>query len=192
MSIILENVILGFLMEGSMSGYDIKNFMSFSTANFFDASFGSIYPALKRLETKGFISSIEAVQGGKYKKKYEITEAGKIEFFRWLEEPANLAGGGHEHLLKVFFFNHIEKEKARLSIKKMIEAAKEELRGLEKLEPYIKDKSDGYKFSTLLFGVEYYKFIVGWYERFLERLEQEEFKGGLKHEHCSIERKSKG
>jgi hypothetical protein len=109
-----------------------------------------------------------------------------------LEQPANLASGGHEHLLKVFFFNHIEKGKARLNIQKMIQAAKEELQGLEKLEACIKDTSDGYQFSTLLFGVEYYQFIVRWYEGFLERLDQEEFKGGSEHEHCGIERKSKG
>jgi DNA-binding PadR family transcriptional regulator len=188
----LEDVILGFLMEGSMSGYEIKNFMSYSTANFFNASFGSIYPALKRLETKGFITSSEVVQGGKYKKKYEITETGKKEFYQWIQEPANIAGGGHEHLLKVFFFNHIDKEKARLNIQKMIEAAKKELSELEKIETLIKDKSDEYKFSTLLFGVEYYKFLVGWYESFLDKLEQKEFIGGFNHEHCSIERKSKG
>lgn len=166
----LENIILGFLMEGNMSGYDIKNFMSTSTANFFDASFGSIYPALKRLETKGLITSQEIVEIGKYKKKYQISEEGKKEFYRWLDEPVNLAGGGHEHLIKVFFFNHIEKQKAKLNIMKIIADAKDVLHGLEKLEPSIKDCADEFKISTLLYGVEYYRFIITWYERFLEKL----------------------
>ncbi|WP_236880832.1 PadR family transcriptional regulator [Clostridioides difficile] len=48
----LEYIILGFLMEKELSGYDLKQIMSESTSYFFDASFGSIYPALKRLETK--------------------------------------------------------------------------------------------------------------------------------------------
>lgn len=170
----LEHVILGFLMEGNMNGYNIKNFMCCSTANFFNASFGSIYPALKRLESKGLITSKEVVEGGKYKKEYEISEDGKYEFIQWLEQPVNLASGGNEHLLKVFFFKHIEKEKAQTNIKRIINAAKEELSSLGKLEPCIKGKSDEYKFSTLTFGVEYYKLIINWYERFLERQGKEE------------------
>ncbi|WP_088185748.1 PadR family transcriptional regulator [Desulfosporosinus sp. FKA] len=50
-----EYILLGFLMQNSMTGYDIKQHMSMSTSYFIDASFGSIYPALKRLEQKGFI-----------------------------------------------------------------------------------------------------------------------------------------
>ncbi len=51
----LQFVILGFLMNCDMNGYAIKKKMSLSTVNFVDASFGSIYPALKRLHQHGYI-----------------------------------------------------------------------------------------------------------------------------------------
>jgi DNA-binding PadR family transcriptional regulator len=43
----LEYIILGYLLIGEMSGYDLKRWMSYCTSNFFDASFGSIYPRSK-------------------------------------------------------------------------------------------------------------------------------------------------
>ena len=53
----LEYIILGFLMGCAASGYDLKQYMAESTSYFFDASYGSIYPALKRLEEKKLILS---------------------------------------------------------------------------------------------------------------------------------------
>ena len=74
-------------MFGDKSGYDLKLWMSSCTSNFFDASFGSIYPALKRLEAKDLIRSVEQVESGKFKKIYSIREAGKKEFMAWLSAP---------------------------------------------------------------------------------------------------------
>ena len=76
----IEFIILGFLMTNNMTGYDIKQKMSISTSNFIDASFGSIYPTLKRLEQKKLICFEEIVENGKLKKVYCVTEQGKKEF----------------------------------------------------------------------------------------------------------------
>lgn len=51
-----------------MNGYEIKQFKNISTAKFCIVSFGSIYPALKRMENKDMVISTEIVDGGKYKK----------------------------------------------------------------------------------------------------------------------------
>ncbi|HGM3220142.1 PadR family transcriptional regulator [Clostridioides difficile] len=52
-------------MEKELSGYDLKQKMSTSTSYFFDASFGSIYLALKRLEEKDYICYREVIDGSK-------------------------------------------------------------------------------------------------------------------------------
>ncbi|MCW0824055.1 PadR family transcriptional regulator [Clostridioides difficile] len=62
---ILKYIILGFMMEKELSGYDLKQKMSTSTSYFFDASFGSIYLALKRLEEKDYICYREVIDGSK-------------------------------------------------------------------------------------------------------------------------------
>lgn len=51
-------VILGFLCEKDMTGYEIKQKMTLSTSNFIDASFGSIYPMLKKWK-RGSLSSLK-------------------------------------------------------------------------------------------------------------------------------------
>ena len=52
----LEHIILGFLMTKDRSGYDLKWLMENSTSYFINASFGSVYPALKRLAQKNLVT----------------------------------------------------------------------------------------------------------------------------------------
>jgi len=98
----LEYIILGLLMSKEMSGYDLKQYMLKSTSNFFNAGYGSIYPALKRMEAKGLISSRETVDGGKYKKLYSIKEPGIAEFREWLDLPVKFSKDSLDHLVKIF------------------------------------------------------------------------------------------
>ncbi|MGO0861788.1 PadR family transcriptional regulator [Clostridioides difficile] len=106
----LEYIILGFLMEKELSGYDLKQRMSTSTSYFFDASFGSIYPALKRLEEKGYIYYREVIDGGKLKKLYSITDIGKSYFLEWLEKPIKFSKTKQDHLVNIFFYEYLPKE----------------------------------------------------------------------------------
>ena len=48
-------VILGMISLGKCTGYDIKHFVDKSTRHFWAASYGQIYPELKRLEEQGLI-----------------------------------------------------------------------------------------------------------------------------------------
>ena len=82
----LEYIILGFLMRRKATGYDLKQYMAESTSYFFDASYGSIYPALKRLEEKKFLCSEEQVTGGKFKKLFRYR--GRTETFSRMAETA--------------------------------------------------------------------------------------------------------
>ena len=52
----LEHAILGFLNYRALSGYDLKKIFSVSFTFFSDLSYGSIYPALKKLEQQGLIT----------------------------------------------------------------------------------------------------------------------------------------
>ncbi|MDQ2700516.1 MAG: PadR family transcriptional regulator, partial [Actinomycetota bacterium] len=56
-------VILGFLSEGEKSGYDIKSQVDTSTRFFWTASYGQIYPELKRLKEAGLIEEAGAPTG---------------------------------------------------------------------------------------------------------------------------------
>jgi DNA-binding PadR family transcriptional regulator len=170
----LEYIILGFLMYSEMSGYDLKQGMMKSTSNFFDASFGSIYPALKRMESKGLINSREVVDGGKYKKLYVISAAGKSEFMNWLEQPIEFAKTKLDHLVKVFFLGFLPKEKAIEELQVFIKEVDLVLQRLTESQPKLKEKCDIYQFSTVLFGISYYQFIMDWSNGLIKELSREQ------------------
>lgn len=75
-----DRIVLGFLMERDMTGYDIKKTMENSTNFFFNTSYGNIYPTLKKLEEAGHLKSYEEIRKGKLNKFYSITDEGKKAF----------------------------------------------------------------------------------------------------------------
>jgi len=67
----LDFAILGLLREQPRHGYELKR--ALGDLGFWQVSFGSLYPALRRLEKKGFI---EATAGEGRRKAYRMTAAG--------------------------------------------------------------------------------------------------------------------
>lgn len=168
----LEYIILGFLFYSDMSGYDIKQFMTSSTANFYDASFGSIYPMLKKMEAAGRICTKEYVEGGKYRKLHSITVLGRQEFLQWLEQPIELSRDKHTHLVRIFFYGLLKPETVKALIGRYIETMEAELKKLAELESFIDDRADFFQVSTLDFGKGYYEFNIDWCRKFLGKLDQ--------------------
>ena len=85
----VRTLCLSILYDGDASGYDIRRMCTEGNfAYFVEASYGSIYPALARLETEGLLTSRTEHQDGKPARKvYSITEAGKAAFAAELSEP---------------------------------------------------------------------------------------------------------
>ena len=101
----LEFSLLGFLQYHSMTGYDLKKMLDESTQFFWHAELSQIYPVLKRLEQKGWITSTSHPQEGKPDKKvYSITPAGRTELHTWLSSPMDeIPAIKNQVLLKLFF-----------------------------------------------------------------------------------------
>lgn len=81
MSPVLEMAVLGLLKEQDMHGYELKKRLAdvfgLSTA----VSFGSLYPALRRLEAAGAVRAVEAGPGDRRRRKvYGITASGSRMF----------------------------------------------------------------------------------------------------------------
>jgi DNA-binding PadR family transcriptional regulator len=68
----LDFAILGLLMERPRHGYEIKR--ALGQLGFWTVSFGSLYPALRRLEKS---ASVEATNGTGRRKAYAITDEGR-------------------------------------------------------------------------------------------------------------------
>ncbi len=167
----LEYVLLGFLTLYPMSGYGLKQFMTMSTSNFMDASFGSIYPALKRLEKKGFVVSRSSVESGKFTKVYSVTPEGEAEFERWLGVPGQVGGGSNEHLVKLFFYDRFRSKELKEKLEDCIKAAREETEKLEALRDSLDCSALPMQKATLEFGLQYYAMAQEFYRTLLDRAE---------------------
>jgi DNA-binding PadR family transcriptional regulator len=80
-----QDVILGILMQESISGYDIKHKFETVFSYFYNASYGTIYPTLSKMEKDGLITKVSIVQEGKPNKNvYTITKEGKESFHQYM------------------------------------------------------------------------------------------------------------
>jgi PadR family transcriptional regulator, regulatory protein AphA len=78
----VRTLCLSILYEGEATGYEIRKLSVEGECSYFvEASFGSIYPALQKLEAENLVTSRVEPQDGKPSKKiYAITEAGRRVF----------------------------------------------------------------------------------------------------------------
>tara|TARA_R100000365_G_C2743186_1_gene71887 strand:+ start:756 stop:1328 length:573 start_codon:yes stop_codon:yes gene_type:complete len=85
----VRTLCLSFLYTQDASGYEIRKLCTEGGGAYFvEASFGSIYPALAKLEDDGLVTSrIEHQDGKPSKKIYSITETGRAAFCDALHEP---------------------------------------------------------------------------------------------------------
>ena len=85
----VRTLCLSILYEGDSTGYEIRRQCVEGECSYFiEASFGSIYPALAKLEDDKLVTSrIEQHDGKPAKKVYSITEAGRAAFAHELSQP---------------------------------------------------------------------------------------------------------
>src|SRR5579864_7833756 len=83
-------VILGMIAKGKRSGYEIKQLVDRSTRYFWAASYGQIYPELKRLEDDGLIRGRSDPSGARAKMAYELTPEGEEALRDWLSADASI------------------------------------------------------------------------------------------------------
>src|SRR4026209_1573650 len=82
----LELAILGLLKEQAMHGYQLRKRLADTLGSFWQVSYGSLYPALKRLQKEGAVEMIfPKDQVGRRKNVYRVTEKGELLLAELLE-----------------------------------------------------------------------------------------------------------
>jgi DNA-binding PadR family transcriptional regulator len=105
-------VVLGLLSLGPRSGYDIKTVVDRSTRFFWAASYGQIYPELRRLEDEGLVEGEDAPNGRRGRRVYKMTEVGRKALQDWLLGPETTIEYRDESLLRLFFGDALPREQA--------------------------------------------------------------------------------
>jgi DNA-binding PadR family transcriptional regulator len=88
----LEMALLGLIAQKPQSGYDLRKTFATTAMRHYSDSPGSIYPALRRIEARGWIE-IAGEKGEQVdprrKQNYRLTDAGKKVLIAWLELPVS-------------------------------------------------------------------------------------------------------
>jgi len=130
---VLELAVLGLLSEQPLHGYELKKRLSETLGPLWGISFGSLYPALRRLERSGAIEETEAVEltvagnvstgsldgdlaaarvrrralpGRRIRKAYRVTAQGVALFGELLTDEA--ADDERSFALKLSFCRHLD------------------------------------------------------------------------------------
>jgi DNA-binding PadR family transcriptional regulator len=85
-----ELFILGELLDQPMYGYLLHQVVGMAIGPVRRMSWGALYPLIRRLETEGLIEAADdtSEQGGRRRKIYSITEAGRQRFHELMLEPS--------------------------------------------------------------------------------------------------------
>jgi PadR family transcriptional regulator AphA len=161
--------VLGLLGMKPMSGYDIKRAVDRTIRHFWAASFGQIYPELKRLEEAGWISGKDASQGERARRIYKLTAQGGRELEAWLHGYETRIEMRDESLLRLFFADSLPHDEAL----GLLSARRE---GYRMMLAYLRSLDDGEgadpPFVDLVYrwGLDYCEWGIEWCDRQERRL----------------------
>src|SRR3954449_8667232 len=148
-------VILGMLALGKRTGYEIKSLVDVSTRFFWAASYGQIYPELKRLEDDGLVRGKDASPNGRQRRAYDLTERGEAALDEWLQPGEPLAFEMRdEGMLKLFFSDGVPPEERLANVRAMRAHHDEVAAHLWSIEPGPREKSGG-PYRVLRYGLAF-------------------------------------
>ena len=166
-------VLLGMLSLGPRSGYDIKTVVDRSTRFFWAASYGQIYPELRRLEEEGLIEGEDAPKGGRSRRVYRITKAGRDALREWLLGSTVTIEYRDESLLRLFFADALPREEALLLLEGRKRGHEQYLEVLRAIAALPGGKDPDFVDLVLRWGIEFNEWGAQWCEKHLKRLRNE-------------------
>jgi len=152
-----------------MSGYDMKAAVDRSTRFFWAASYGQIYPELRRLEREELIEGEDAPNGGRTRRVYRLTQAGRQALVEWLLGSTTTIEYRDESLLRLFFADALPREQALALLegrKRGHEAYLDVLRAIDA----IPGKDPDFVDLVLHWGIDFNQWGADWCEKQLKQL----------------------
>ena len=107
----LELAILGLLKESPMHGYQLKKRLADTLGSFWQVSYGSLYPALRRLQREGAVEMVYPQEElGRRKNVYRITPQGDALFAELAERAGHDATEDSGFQVRFAFFKYLKPE----------------------------------------------------------------------------------
>jgi DNA-binding PadR family transcriptional regulator len=166
---VLDLAILGLLKERPMHGYELKKRLSYMLGHFWTVSYGSLYPALKRLEKSAAIERAYSIkEKTRNRRVYRITRSGETTFMRLLTE--NVTGPSladtEKFDLRMTFFQYLDPE-TRLKLLEMRRAYLEDQVAKFKAYRSTNEDEDRYRTGLLRHKVDLARSDIRWITRLM-------------------------
>jgi DNA-binding PadR family transcriptional regulator len=103
-----EHILLGLVCLSPASGYDLKRIFATTPMGVYQPSSGSIYPALRRLESQGLVKARPG-EPTRHRRVYEPTQVGRAAHEAWLRttvEASTVARDLGLHLMRFAMMEH--------------------------------------------------------------------------------------
>ena len=166
-------VLLGLLASKPRSGYDIKTVVDRSTRFFWAASYGQIYPELKRLEAEGLIEGEDRPNGGRSRRIYTLTPAGCESLLEWMRSEITTVGLRDESLLRLFLADELPREEALWLLEGRKRGHEQYLEVLREIQALPGGPDPTFVDLVLRYGIDFNEWGAKWCEEQLQRLRAE-------------------
>jgi len=171
----IKTILLGALFDNRLSGYDLKKLFSLSFTFFSGISYGSIYPALKKLEQEGLITmKLEIQESAPNRKVYTITEKGKKAFLDSLRSPFYIERYKDALLMRMFFFAHLSKKERLNAAYAYLNQIKSVAKELQSVRPDVEANADRFQLLCFEFGLRFSDDLIGNVEKIILELQKDE------------------
>jgi PadR family transcriptional regulator, regulatory protein AphA len=151
------------IRRGKRTGYEIKQLVDVSVRFFWAASYGQIYPELRRLEEQGLIEGEPTESAdGRQRRPYRLTPAGEQALDDWLRSPHELGYElRDEGMLKLFLSDGLAPDERKQLVATMRTRHEDVITHLRRIEPAARETGGG-PYATLRYGLAFHEFCAEW------------------------------
>jgi DNA-binding PadR family transcriptional regulator len=160
--------VLGMIVLGARSGYDIRRAAERSVRFFWALGPPQIYAELKRLETGGLITGRDESRGERARRTFEATQAGEQALRAWLidEDDVGTLELRDPELLRLFFADAVDHDDAVARVRLMRRRSERALEHFRReiMPAAARTREGGAAFPehVAAFGRDLHTFIIGW------------------------------
>lgn len=156
-------VVLGLLGMRRMSGYEMKQVVDRSTRFFWAASYGQLYPELRRLEGLGLVAGESEPTGARPRRVFALSSEGREALHAWLRGSETRMETRDESLLRLFFADCLPRDEAVQLLRARADHHRASLAELEATAAAA-DADPPFVSLTLRYGLDYCRWEIDWCE----------------------------
>lgn len=151
--------LLGFLLEGPRTGYELQEAVEASIGNFWNVTRSQIYRELKTLAAKGLVTA--GATGQRDRVPYKATKAGRAAFAAWITREPDPSIMRLPLVVTVFFGHHLEPALLRRYLQAGRLEHQKQRDAYTALRPKV---TDAFARATLDLGIAYEETFIRWLE----------------------------